>query len=58
MDRREGFEPRTRAGYQAILDNHLDVLGGLPLPGLSSQTVRAWYAGLGDAKSLCRRISA
>src|SRR6185312_9119694 len=40
IDQRD-VKPRTRAGYQAILDNHIaEPLGDLPLTMLTSQIVR------------------
>jgi integrase len=41
-------KPRTKAGYQAMLDQHIvPKLGALPLTSLTPHLVRSWYASLG-----------
>jgi integrase len=46
---RAKIKPRTRIGYQELLARLIaPTLGALPLKSLTPDTVRAWYAGLGD----------
>jgi integrase len=41
-------KPRTRIGYQALLDRHIaPTLGEVPLKNLSPELVRTWFAALG-----------
>jgi integrase len=42
------IKPRTRSAYMDILRLHIKpLLGQVPMNRLSSETVRAWYSGLG-----------
>lgn len=41
-------KPRTKIGYQSLLDNHISpMLGRVPLKNLTPEAVRGWYASLG-----------
>lgn len=41
-------KPRTRIGYQSLLDHHIvKTLGRVPLNSLSTGSIRAWHHGLG-----------
>ncbi|MDT7737982.1 MAG: hypothetical protein QOK09_1351 [Mycobacterium sp.] len=43
------LKPRTRQGYQELLDGPLAKLHKLPLALITGETVRAWHHGLGTA---------
>jgi integrase len=43
------LKPRTRQGYQELLDGPLSKLHKLPLTLVTGETVRAWHHGLGTA---------
>ena len=43
-----GLKPRTRGGYQALLDRHITgTIGTTPLTELTPEMVRRWYVSLG-----------
>lgn len=45
------LRPRTRAGYSALLDRFLlPAFGPLPLPEITPERVRRWYAELGPSR--------
>src|SRR5206468_3481020 len=47
-------KPRTRIGYEAILDGKLGVLGDVPLTAVTPHAIRAWHAGLDKDKPTAR----
>lgn len=48
-------KPRTKAGYESTLANHITPkLGGVPLNMLNAETVRKWYAGMDATKPTAR----
>jgi integrase len=49
------LKPRTKAGYQAILDRHLiPAFGTTPLRSITPALVRSWYATLDPATPVMR----
>ena len=46
LDTRD-LKPRTRQGYQELLDKPLRSLHTLPLGMISAETVRRWHSGMG-----------
>jgi integrase len=41
-------KPRTRIGYEALWENHIQPLGKVPLVHLTPESIRSWYFGLGS----------